>query len=105
MDDRFFCPVYPSDRLCNSISVASALHCHRFFPLQCPSLAIVLFDSRFIDPGPFPPLIEAMLLELIFELLREAGLRLPSRVGQTIGIVGGWLSGMQLLRRDWFLIR
>lgn len=54
---------------------------------------------------PFPPLIEAMLLELIFELLREAGLRLPSRVGQTIGIVGGWSSGMQLLRRDWFLIR
>ncbi|MEC0171405.1 spore germination protein [Paenibacillus graminis] len=47
---------------------------------------------------PFPPLIEAMLLELIFELLREAGLRLPSRVGQTIGIVGGLVIGDAIVK-------
>ncbi|GIP20988.1 spore germination protein [Paenibacillus sp. J22TS3] len=47
---------------------------------------------------PFPPLVEAMLLELIFELLREAGLRLPSRVGQTIGIVGGLVIGDAIVK-------
>lgn len=47
---------------------------------------------------PFPPLIEAMLLELIFELLREAGLRLPNRVGQTIGIVGGLVIGDAIVK-------
>ncbi|RAW12789.1 spore germination protein [Paenibacillus taichungensis] len=47
---------------------------------------------------PFPALIEAMLLELIFEVLREAGVRLPSRVGQTIGIVGGLVIGDAIVR-------
>ncbi|MNN40723.1 Spore germination protein A1 [compost metagenome] len=47
---------------------------------------------------PFPPFIEAMLLEIIFELLREAGLRLPSRVGQTIGIVGGLVIGDAIVK-------
>lgn len=46
-----------------------------------------------LERVPFPPLVEAMLLEIIFELLREAGIRLPSRVGQTIGIVGGLVIG------------
>ncbi|MCJ8013673.1 spore germination protein [Paenibacillus sp. KQZ6P-2] len=47
---------------------------------------------------PYPPLMEAMLLELIFEFLREAGLRLPSRVGQTIGIVGGLVIGDAIVK-------
>lgn len=42
---------------------------------------------------PFPPLFEAFLLESIIELLREAGARLPSKVGQTMGIVGGIVIG------------
>ncbi|WMT43042.1 spore germination protein [Paenibacillus sp. D2_2] len=42
---------------------------------------------------PFPPLIEALILEIAIELLREAGARLPSKVGQTIGIVGGIVIG------------
>jgi len=42
---------------------------------------------------PFPPVIEALLLELIIELLREAGARLPAKVGQTMGIVGGIIIG------------
>lgn len=36
---------------------------------------------------PFPPLFEALMMEVIIELLREAGARLPTKVGQTIGIV------------------
>ncbi|CAM3915822.1 spore germination protein [Mesobacillus thioparans] len=42
---------------------------------------------------PLPPILEALFLELTIELLREAGARLPTKVGQTIGIVGGIVIG------------
>ncbi|WP_243291695.1 spore germination protein [Bacillus sp. FJAT-47783] len=42
---------------------------------------------------PLTPLLEALFLELTIELLREAGARLPTKVGQTIGIVGGIVIG------------
>lgn len=42
---------------------------------------------------PFPPLLEALFLEFTIELLREAGARLPTKVGQTMGIVGGIVIG------------
>lgn len=42
---------------------------------------------------PFPPILEAIFLELTIELLREAGARLPTKVGQTMGIVGGIVIG------------
>ncbi|WP_377888944.1 spore germination protein [Alkalihalobacillus sp. R86527] len=42
---------------------------------------------------PFPPIIEAFLMEFILEMLREAGLRLPKSIGQTVGIVGGIIIG------------
>jgi len=54
-------------------------------------LLVPLSESRAVVP--FPPIIEAIVLELIIELLREAGARLPTKVGQTIGIVGGIVLG------------
>jgi len=42
---------------------------------------------------PFPAVIEALLMEGTLELLREAGVRLPKPIGQTIGIVGGLVIG------------
>ncbi|AZN41728.1 spore germination protein [Paenibacillus albus] len=42
---------------------------------------------------PFPPVVEVLIMELAIELLREAGARLPSKIGQTIGIVGGIVLG------------
>lgn len=42
---------------------------------------------------PFPPIYEAFFLELALEVLREAGARLPTKVGQTMGIVGGIVIG------------
>ncbi|SFA89513.1 spore germination protein [Bacillus sp. cl95] len=42
---------------------------------------------------PFPPLIEAMIMEVSIEVLREAGLRLPKPIGQSLGIVGGLIIG------------
>lgn len=37
---------------------------------------------------PFPVIFEVLLMEISFELIREAGLRVPSPIGPTIGIVG-----------------
>ncbi|MCZ8512712.1 spore germination protein [Paenibacillus filicis] len=42
---------------------------------------------------PFPPLLEALIMEITLELLREAGIRLPAPIGQTVGIVGGIVIG------------
>lgn len=42
---------------------------------------------------PFPPVMEALFLEITIELLREAGARLPTKVGLTVGIVGGIVIG------------
>ncbi|GAB6099581.1 spore germination protein [Halanaerocella petrolearia] len=42
---------------------------------------------------PFPAIIEALLMEVSFEALREAGLRLPRPVGQAVSIVGALVVG------------
>lgn len=55
------------------------------------SLAVTIAANR--ENVPFPPIIEAMVMEMTIELLREAGLRLPSPLGQTIGLVGGVVIG------------
>ncbi len=41
----------------------------------------------------FPIVVEMLLMEFLFELLREAGIRLPGPLGNTIGIVGGLIVG------------
>lgn len=42
---------------------------------------------------PFPIIFELLVMEISFELIREAGLRVPSPVGPTIGIVGALILG------------
>lgn len=42
---------------------------------------------------PFPAFVEALLMEITFEALREAGLRLPKPIGQTVSIVGALVIG------------
>lgn len=42
---------------------------------------------------PFPAFFEALMMEISIELLREASLRLPGSMGQTIGIVGALVIG------------
>lgn len=46
-----------------------------------------------IETVPFPPFFEAFIMIVTIELIREAGIRLPSPIGQTIGIVGGIIIG------------
>lgn len=54
-------------------------------------LVISIAASR--EGVPFPALIEALIMELTFELLREAGVRLPALIGGVVGIVGGLVIG------------
>lgn len=42
---------------------------------------------------PFPPFIEALLMIVAFELLREAGVRMPKPIGQALSIVGAIVLG------------
>lgn len=42
---------------------------------------------------PFPAFIEALLMETILEILREAGVRMPKAVGQAVSIVGALVIG------------
>lgn len=42
---------------------------------------------------PFPAFIEAVIMEVTFEIIREAGIRLPSQIGQTVSIIGGLVLG------------
>lgn len=55
------------------------------------SLALSFAEAR--HGVPFSIVFEVLLMELAFELLREAGIRLPGPMGNTIGIVGGLIIG------------
>ncbi|MDR6551738.1 spore germination protein [Paenibacillus qinlingensis] len=55
------------------------------------SLLISMASAR--EAVPFPALVEAMLMEVTFEALREAGVRLPKQVGAAVSIVGALVIG------------
>lgn len=49
---------------------------------------------------PFPTVVEILLMEIAFELIREAGLRVPSPIGPTIGIVGALILGQAAVQAN-----
>ncbi|MBY0013361.1 spore germination protein [Paenibacillus typhae] len=55
------------------------------------NLVISLAAQR--ENVPFPAFIEALLMELTYEILREAGVRIPKNIGQAISIVGTLVIG------------
>ncbi|WP_088042632.1 spore germination protein [Bacillus sp. EAC] len=65
------------------------------YELIPPQLLESLVSSR--ASVPFPPIIEVLFLEITIELVKEAGLRLPSKIGQTLGIVGGIVIGQAVV--------
>ena len=54
-------------------------------------LLLAIDASR--EKVPFPSVIELMLMELSFELIREAGVRVPGPIGPTLGIIGALILG------------
>ncbi|MBW7454519.1 spore germination protein [Paenibacillus sepulcri] len=55
------------------------------------SLMLNVAESR--EEIPFPALVEAFIMEIMFEALREAGVRLPKQVGAAVSIVGALVIG------------
>ncbi|WP_241243122.1 spore germination protein [Paenibacillus whitsoniae] len=55
------------------------------------SLLIGLAAQR--EGVPFPAFVEALVMEVTFEILREAGLRMPKAIGQAVSVVGTLVIG------------
>jgi spore germination protein KA len=71
-----------------SIYVAITTYHHELLPTD---LLISIQSQR--EGVPFPAVIEILIMELTFEILREAGVRMPRAVGQTVSIVGALVIG------------
>lgn len=78
--------------LVTPLYVAVMTYHYELIPTQ---LFSSLASSRFTVP--FPPFLEALLLELMIELIKEAGTHLPFRVAQTLGIIGGIVIGQAIV--------
>ncbi|MCM3000278.1 MULTISPECIES: spore germination protein [Paenibacillus] len=63
-----------------------------FHPQLLPSNFLLSITSA-REGVPFPAVIEALLMEFLFEGLREAGVRLPKAVGSAVSIVGALVIG------------
>ncbi|GFN24202.1 spore germination protein [Thermanaeromonas sp. C210] len=59
-------------------------------------LAVAIAAQR--ERVPYPAFLEALLMQIIFEILVEAGLRLPRPVGQAVTIVGALVIGEAAIR-------
>ncbi len=63
-----------------------------FHPELLP-IGLLLSITTAREGVPFPAFVEALMMEFAFELLREASIRLPGTIGNTIGIVGALVIG------------
>ncbi|MEM5770941.1 MAG: spore germination protein, partial [Bacillota bacterium] len=71
-----------------AIFIALTAFHHELIPT---TLLFTIAKAR--EGTPFPVFIEALIMVFAFELLREAGVRLPRPVGQAISIVGALIMG------------
>ncbi|MTT30773.1 spore germination protein [Terrilactibacillus sp. BCM23-1] len=60
------------------------------------TLLLTIAQTR--EQVPFPALFEALLMEVTFEALREAGVRLPKQVGSAVSIVGALVIGQAAIQ-------
>ncbi|AHV97140.1 spore germination protein [Paenibacillus sabinae] len=71
-------------------SVFIALTTFHYEMVPTPMLISLLAQRENV---PFPAAIEAIIMEAAFEILREAGIRMPRAVGQTVSVVGALILG------------
>ena len=71
-----------------ALYLAVTLYHHEIVPTY---LLYSISASR--ENVPFPSLVELLLMDLSFEMIREAGIRMPGPIGSTLGIVGGLILG------------
>ena len=63
-----------------------------FNPEMLPS-ALILNLAAAKQTAPYSLLVECLFIHFMYEILREAGIRLPRPVGHAIGVVGGLVIG------------
>ena len=63
-----------------------------FHPEYFPSVLLKNITES-IDHTPLPPLLEVLMIDFIYEIMREAGLRLPKVLGHAVSIVGALVIG------------
>ncbi|MED4074505.1 spore germination protein [Priestia endophytica] len=63
-----------------------------FHQEMVPTQLIVAIAAQ-REAVPFPAFVEALLMEVTFEILREAGIRLPKAIGSAVSIVGALVIG------------
>nr|WP_245236135.1 spore germination protein [Paenibacillus sonchi] len=63
-----------------------------FHQEMIPTILLVTLAAQ-REGVPFPALLEALLMELTFEVIREAGVRMPRAIGPAISIVGALVIG------------
>ncbi len=74
--------------LAPAIFIAVTTFHHQMLP---PALLISLTAQR--EGVPFPAFVEAIIMEVTFEILREAGVRMPRSIGSAMSIVGAFVIG------------
>ncbi|MDQ0494159.1 spore germination protein [Paenibacillus brasilensis] len=71
-------------------SLYIALTTYHYEMIPTPLLISILAQRESV---PFPAFMEALILEITFEILREAGIRMPRAGGQTISVIGALVLG------------
>jgi spore germination protein KA len=74
------------------IAPASFVAVTTFHQEMVPTTLIVAIAAQ-REAVPFPAFVEALLMEITFEILREAGIRLPKAIGSAVSIVGALVIG------------
>lgn len=76
---------------------ASYIAVTTFHPELLPTeLLVSLLAQR--EGVPFPAFLEALVMEFVFEILREAGVRMPRTIGPAVSIVGAIVIGESAVR-------
>lgn len=85
-----------------------------FISISLPSIYIAIVSFHYevlpfelvtnikgsLEYVPYPPVIEALIMQLTLELLREAAIRLPTAMSQTVAIVGGLVIGTAIVEAN-----
>ncbi|GMQ62836.1 spore germination protein [Vallitalea maricola] len=83
---RIFCFILSTS--IPALYIALITYHHEMIPQE---IMVSIVSSR--EGVPFPSIVELILMLITFEILREAGSRLPQNIGQTISIVGALVLG------------
>lgn len=115
---EFFSLMQSTEDYYNRYSFSSLIRLLRYLALVLATLlpalyiAITNYHQEMIPTGllisiiaaraqvPFPAFTEALIMEVTFEILREAGVRLPRPLGQAVSIVGALVIGQAAVQAN-----